>query len=82
MKTLTQRNYVYAHLKVHGSITQLEALNRFGCMRLGARIYELRRQGVEVVTEYARVKTRQGHATVARYRMVEDKWTGLQRRNA
>ncbi|WP_116963066.1 helix-turn-helix domain-containing protein [Fastidiosibacter lacustris] len=39
------------HLKDNGSITPLEALNRYGCMRLGARIFDLRSKGYPIKTE-------------------------------
>lgn len=42
---MTQTEQIYQHLVSHGSITPLEALNEYGCMRLGARIYDLRRAG-------------------------------------
>lgn len=46
-------------------ITPVEALNRFGVMRLAARVHELRQRGMPIVTERV---TRNG-AHVARYRM-------------
>lgn len=33
------------------SITQLDALNLFGCFRLAARIADIREQGVNIMTE-------------------------------
>ena len=33
------------------SLTQLEALNQFGCFRLAARISDLRDKGLNVVTD-------------------------------
>jgi hypothetical protein len=33
------------------SLTQLEALNQFGCLRLAARIADLRDKGLNVVTD-------------------------------
>ena len=36
------------YLRRHGSITQLEALTRLGCMRLGARIWDLKRDGIRI----------------------------------
>jgi sulfur transfer protein SufE len=33
------------------SITQLDALNMFGCFRLAARIADIREQGVNIMTE-------------------------------
>ena len=46
----TQTAAILEHLKRHGSITPLEALNRYGCMRLGARIYDLKRAGNPIET--------------------------------
>lgn len=36
------------------SITPLDALNRWGCMRLGGRILELRKTGLPIVTRIVR----------------------------
>jgi hypothetical protein len=36
---------ILRHLRRNSSITPLEALRRYGCLRLGARIWDLRRQG-------------------------------------
>lgn len=41
----SQTNQILAHLQSGGSITPLEALERFGCLRLGARILDLRNAG-------------------------------------
>jgi len=48
---MTQKANVLNHLKVFGSITPLEALNRYGCFRLGAIIFELRKEGNDITTE-------------------------------
>ena len=48
----TQCAAILAHLKQHGSITPLEALNRYGCMRLCARIYDLKRAGNPIETRW------------------------------
>lgn len=42
---MTQTEQIYNHLITHGTITPLEALNEYGCMRLGARIWDLRHMG-------------------------------------
>jgi hypothetical protein len=63
--SLTQTNEVLIHLQQYGAITPLEALDKFGCFRLGARIYDLRKQGHDIETEYV---TR-GDKTFARYTM-------------
>lgn len=33
------------------SITPLQALDKFGCLRLGARIMDLRNEGYDIVTK-------------------------------
>jgi hypothetical protein len=37
------------------SITQLDALNMFGCFRLSARIANLREEGLDILTEMVNV---------------------------
>jgi hypothetical protein len=37
------------------SITQLDALNMFGCFRLSARIANLREEGLDIVTDMVNV---------------------------
>jgi hypothetical protein len=44
----TQRERIRAHLEKGLPITPLEALSRFGCFRLGARIHELKRDGLPI----------------------------------
>jgi hypothetical protein len=51
-------------MEEHGSIDSMQALNRYGCFRLAARIYDLRGMGLEIDAQ--RWKTRSGK-TVARY---------------
>ena len=46
-------------------ITPLQALEKWGCMRLSARIEELRKAGYPIVTEIAK----QNGKKFARYRM-------------
>lgn len=42
---------ILRHLKRHRCITPLQALRKpFRCMRLGARIYDLRRDGHDIAT--------------------------------
>lgn len=47
---MTQTQAIRKHLLRHNSITPLEALRKFGCMRLAARIGELREEGFSVLT--------------------------------
>ena len=48
-------------------ITPLQALEKWGCMRLSARIKELRDAGFPIVTEVAK----QNGKSFARYRMTK-----------
>ena len=56
---MTQNEMVLRHLRLRGSITPLEALSKYGIMRLAARIEELRRKGLQIETEK---KGKQGFA--------------------
>lgn len=64
-----QKEQILEHIEKYGSITPLEAQKLYGCMRLGARIWDLRRDGYVIVREIVEVETRSGKARVARYRM-------------
>jgi hypothetical protein len=67
---MTQNQAVLNALR-HGSLTSLEALRDFGCMRLGARIWELRQEGHQIESELVEVPTRDGEtARVARYTLL------------
>jgi hypothetical protein len=55
MSEKTQREQIVKYLLSGRSITALEALNKFGCMRLGARIYELKKMGRDIKKYTARV---------------------------
>ena len=46
----TQNNQILQHLLDGNSITPIEALKKFGCFRIGARIFELRKQGFIIDT--------------------------------
>ena len=60
----TQANRILAHLRAGNRLTAIEALERFGCFRLAARIHELRREGWNV--QERTVQTR-GGKRVAEY---------------
>ncbi len=67
---MTQTEMVLDYLERNGSITPLEAMNKLGIMRLGARIYDLKESGVKIITERASEKNRFGEVTnFARYRL-------------
>lgn len=56
----TQNKRILDYLSKHGSITQLEALNSLGVMRLASRISDLRRQGWSIVSKVDTVENRFG----------------------
>lgn len=51
-KPNAQTKLIEKHLKNGKSITTIEALNLFGCFRLAARIADLRKSGMQIVTSY------------------------------
>ena len=70
MAGMTQSERVLRHLKDYGSITPVEALAEYGIMRLGARIWDLKKQGHVIVTERETGVNRYGERTAyARYRV-------------
>jgi len=51
MSTKSQCEEILAYLKTGRSLSPLEALEKFGCFRLGGRIYELKQQGHNIKTD-------------------------------
>lgn len=64
----SQNARIAKYLLEGNSITPLDALNLFGCLRLGARIADLKERGLNIVTE--RVVTPNGKR-VASYKLVD-----------
>lgn len=54
----SQCNQIAEWLQQGYSITSLEALNRFGCMRLASRIHDLRERGMDITA--CKIKTNTG----------------------
>lgn len=67
-----QNTAVLDWLRRYPSITPLEAMNKLGIMRLGARIYDLRQAGHDIEREMIEVSTRDGTTHVARYRLISE----------
>lgn len=63
---MTKKEKILKHLKKYRKITPLEALNEYGSMRLGAVIFELRKEH-KIKTNLIDVSTRFGNSTVAQY---------------
>ena len=69
---MTQTQRILKHLETVGSITPREALDLFGCMRLGARIWDLKRAGYPIMKTMECRKNRNGErVTYARYTFKE-----------
>jgi hypothetical protein len=49
---MTQAQRILIYLKTGKSLTPLDALKKFGCFRLAARISDLRSQGHTIWTNY------------------------------
>jgi hypothetical protein len=48
----TQKQQIRAYLSKGKAITPIDALSKFGCFRLSARIADLRNEGLNIVTKY------------------------------
>ena len=72
MKT-SQNDRILKYLQTHKrGITQLKALEKFGCLRLSGRIHDLREQGYTISTDIIEVQNRYGEISrVAQYRLLE-----------
>lgn len=69
---MSQCNRVLQHLQAYGSITPLEAMQEYGIMRLGARIYDLKKMGYSIDRIIETGKNRYGESTsYARYSLIE-----------
>jgi len=47
---LNQNTKIERHLRNGNSITPTQALQTYGCFRLGARIFDLRKKGLDIRT--------------------------------
>lgn len=66
----TQCSRILAYIEQFGSITQYQALQDLGVMRLASRISELRKQGYEFNCEWIAVQNRFGESCkVKKYSM-------------
>lgn len=71
-----QKYRVLHYMRTYGSITPLQALGDLGIMRLGARIYELKKMGYGIRTESEAGVNRMGERTrYARYSLENNEET-------
>lgn len=69
----TQCDKVLEYMERFGSITQLEALQDLGCMRLASRISDLRQQGIAIGRRMKTSKNRYGEDVhFAEYFLIEE----------
>ena len=68
--TATQHERVREHLLSGQSLTQLEALRLYGCLRLAAIVFRLRkREGLNIVSDTESAESAEGAKQWARYRV-------------
>ena len=69
---MTQKEQILKALKAGRVLTQLVALQEFGCFRLASRINELRDEGHDIKTDVYKYTTGGGiKKQIARYRLLQ-----------
>lgn len=78
LKAGSQNSLILDYLMDGGTLTPLESGPKFGCLRLGARVYEINKYlsrevgGLQIVPEMVTVLDPAGNRKrVARYKLVE-----------
>lgn len=66
-KKFSQCSLILDHLHVYGSITPMVALQQYQCMRLGARILELKNRGHNIQSSIVKDNGKQ----YAEYRLIK-----------
>ena len=56
----SQNQMILEHMKTKGAITQGDAAELYGCMRLASRINDLRRKGTPILTIMTEGRNRYG----------------------
>lgn len=70
---MTQCEKILDYIRLNGSITPLDALREFGCMRLASRINDLKKQGYNITSKIESNKNRYGDIVrYARYTIKEN----------
>ena len=60
VRRMTQKDKVLAYMRTYGAITPVDAMREFSCMRLGARIADLKADGHHIKTEMVGSKNKFG----------------------
>lgn len=70
---MTQCEKILQYMEHNGSIAQAEAVDHFHCYRLGARIFDLKAQGIPIKTETVTGKREDGTPySFARYSIIKE----------
>lgn len=70
-KRPSQKNRILDYMKEHRFITAYDAQREFGCMRLSARIAEMKAEGIAVGSDFTTVRNRYGElCNVKRYWLI------------
>ena len=64
---MTQKEKVATYLKSGKSLTPIQALTKFGTLRLAAIIFNLKAEGLKIKTEILNVGTKKKPRNVAKY---------------
>lgn len=64
---MSQTTQIQRHLEKGKSLTAIQALNKYGCFRLAARIADLRNDGMNIKTTIVKLKN---NKQIASYSMV------------
>jgi hypothetical protein len=67
-----QADAILAALQQGTALTALDAIKYFGCMRLGARVYDLKKQGYQIKSQMVTVPSGK---RVAQYSLISPKAT-------
>lgn len=68
----SQNDAILSHLR-RSPITPLEAIQKYGCLRLGARIWDLKQSGHQIARDLIEVSNRHGEpCRVAQYYLVKE----------
>ena len=67
------KDMILKYLQTHKrGITRMQALEKFGCINLPGRIYDLKDEGHKIVTNMIEVENRYGEISrIAQYRLIE-----------
>lgn len=65
-----QAQELYQHMVEHGTLTQIEAYEEYGCFRVASRIHEMKKAGIPIVKTMKTGKNRYGvECRYAEYRL-------------